>query len=293
MSRAVVASLLLCLVSTSPAAAGRRAAVAEISTGIDPAGRSAAECRIENSYAPCGTVFWSLGQWCVADEVTTYFDLPNDPCLAGCIATNGEMKIESAQVGFRVVGDNCNGQYPVTTYPFEGQYFIYALDPALSTPECAFPAADSLCMSVVTTIPALTATGSGDPARSYDHTFVFGEPGQDCCLTMQPVFGGFRFISFSAPESLTTVCDGQSGCAWWYPGLRGRNGDIDENPCAAPCTQYFRNIELFGTDWFESSDAGLGRMTDFAHWLNVSCVDCPGTPVRKTTWGKLKSLMNR
>ena len=293
MSRLVIMSLFLCLICATPAVAARHAAVAEVSTGAEPLSRTMADCRIANSSTTCGTVFWSLGQWCIADEVTTYFDLANDPCLASCVSSQGEVRIESAEVGFRVVGDDCNGGYPVSTYSFEGQYFIFALDPALSTPDCPVPAADSLCMSVVSTIPALTANASDDPARSYDHTFTFGTPGQACCIPLQPVFGGFKFVAFSVPESLSAqVCDGLSNCAWWYPGLRGRNGSIDEGECAVPCTQYFRNIDLYGPDWFESNDAGLGRLTDFAHWINASCQDCE-TPVRETTWGKIKSLMNR
>lgn len=289
MCRILLATLAICLIA-APASAGKFVAVPDINTGMDPAAKTTADCRIANQFATCGTVFWTFGGWCVDDEVTTYFNLPNDPCLAGCTATRGFARIESAEVGLRVVGTTCNRGYPITTLPMDLQYFIYQLDPGVSTPDCPFPMLDPLCSSVVATVPAYTATASTDPARSQNFLIPFDPL---CCLELQPVFGGVRFINFSVIESTLVGCGqgGLSTCAWWYPGLRGRNGFSPPAPCAIPCTQYWRNISIYGPDWYESLDAGLGRYTDFAHWLNMSCFDCP-TAVEKTTWGKLKSLMN-
>lgn len=290
MCRILLATLAICLIAV-PASAAKFVAVPDVSTGIEPLAKTTSQCRIPNLYgtaANCTSIFWSFGGWCLEDEVTGFFPLQNDACLAGCGATNGMVAIESGEMGLRVVGTTCNRGYPVTTYPASGQFQIYAPDPALSTPDCPVPSYDPLCSSVVTTIPALTATASTDPARSYNLVCPFTPV---CCIPLQPVFGSFKYVAFSLPESSLDACGngGISTCAWWYPGFRGRNGEATGLECAVPCTQYWRNVPLYGPDWYESIDAGLGRQTDFAMWLNASCCT---TPVKNTTWGKLKSLMN-
>jgi hypothetical protein len=291
MCRILLATLAICLIAV-PASAAKFVAVPDINTGVEPLAKATADCRIENLWnnaAPCTQVFWSYGGWCLEDEITSYFPLQNDVCLAGCTATNGFARIESAEMGLRVVGTTCNNGYPVTTYPADGVFGIFLPDPILSLPDCPVPNLDPICQSVVTTVPALTATASTDPARSYNLLCTFDPV---CCIELQPVFGSFRYVAFSLPESSLVDCGngGISACAWWYPGFRGRNGTNPPTECAIPCTQYFRNVPIYGPDWYESMDAGLGRQTEFAMWLNVSC-GCP-TAVEKTTWGKLKSLMN-
>jgi hypothetical protein len=295
MCRILLATLAICLIA-APASAGKFVAVPEVNMGIEPAAKLTADCRISNVNATCGTVFWSLGGWCIDDEVTSYFDLANDPCLAGCTATAGAISIESAEVGLRVVGTACNNNYPITTYPMDVQYFLYTVDPFMSTPDCPFPNIDPICSSTVATVPSLTATAATDPARSYDMLIPFaaaGTPGACNVCELQPLFGGFRFISFSVIESTLAACaqGGASTCAWWYPGVRGRNGDITQAPCAVPCTQYYRNVSVYGPDWYDAASSGLGDLTDMAHWLNVSCAPCP-VGVKETTWGKIKSIMN-
>jgi hypothetical protein len=297
MSRFLFVTLATCLLA-APANAGWFVAVPEVNTGIEPMASATADCRIANDYnanSPCTAVFWSFGGWCLDDEVTGYFSLQNNTCLAGCAATWGAVNIESGEMGLRVVGTTCNGGYPVTTYPIDGQFSIYALDPVVSTPDCPFPAWDPVCVSVVTTVPALTATSSTDPARFYNTVCAFDWS----CFPLQPVFGSYHYVAYSLPESALAACQdgGQSACAWWYPGFRGRNGTNPATPCAIPCTQYYRNVSLYGPDWHESLDAGLARQTDFAMWLNVNCTICaccgPWVGVKHTTWGKLKSVMAR
>lgn len=291
MCRILLATLAICLIAM-PASAAKFVAVPEVNMGVEPLAKTTADCRIANDYngvSPCTAVFWSFGGWCLWDEVTGYFSLQNNACLAGCSAANGYAAIESGEMGLRVVGTTCNNGYPVTTYPIDGQFSIYLPDPALSTPDCPVPSIDPICTSVVTTVPALTATASTDPARSYNTVCAFNPV---CCIALQPVFGSYQYVAYSLPESALAACadGGVSACAWWYPGFRGRNGQNPAAECAIPCTQYYRNVMVWGPDWAESNDAGLARQTDFAMWLNVSC-GC-GVAVEKTTWGKLKSLMN-
>jgi len=292
MCRILLATLAICLIAV-PASAAKFVAVPEVNMGIEPMSKATADCRIENVWnnaSPCTAVYWSFGGWCLDDEITAYFDLPNNACLAGCPGTNGMIAIESGEMGLRVVGTTCNNGYPVTTYPIDGMFQIYLPDPVVSTPDCPFPSLDPICSSVVTTVPALTATGSTDPARSYNIINVFDPM---CCLSLQPVFGSYKYVAYSLPESAYAGCGdgGLSACPWWYPGFRGRNGTNPATECAIPCTQYYRNVTVYGPDWAESIDAGLARQTDMAMWLNVSCAPC-GTAIEKTTWGKLKSLMN-
>lgn len=293
MRREISPVTALWLLIAATASAGSFVAVPDVMEPESEAPKTEAVFRIANSHSACGTVFWSFGGWCEGDEVTAYFDLPNDPRLR--CSWWGHFRVVSAEVEFRVVGTTCNGGYPVTTYAFEGQYILYQMDPAVSSPDCPFPAQEPLCYSVVATVPALTATSSTDPARTYTHTFDFDWLCYWPFLDPQPLFGAFRWMSFSVPESTLSYCGqgGLSSCAWWYPGMRGRNGQISQAPCAAPCTQYYRNESLIGPQWYESLDAGLGRVTDFAHWLNVDLVWCNPVSVQTTTWGKLKSLMNR
>jgi hypothetical protein len=285
--------LVFCIgLVAGPAAAGRWVAVPDVATGQEPAAKTTAQCRIENDWnnaSPCTAVFWSFGGWCLQDEVTTYFSLQSSTCLAGCLGYPG-MWIESGEMGLRVIGTTCNGGYPITTYPVDAMFQIYQPDPALSTPDCPVPAIDPISTSVVVTIPALTATASTDPRRSYN---VVCPLDPMCYIALQPVFGSFKYVAYSLPESSLVDCGdgGTSACAWWYPAFRGRNGTNPPTECATPCTQYYRNVAVYGPDWYESLDAGLGRQADFTMWLNVSCWGCP-VGVEMTTWGKLKSLMN-
>lgn len=292
MCRILLATLAICLIAV-PATAAKFVAVPDVSTGIEPLAKTTAQCRIENLWnnvAPCTQVFWSFGGWCLNDEVTAYFPLQNDACLAGCASTQGQVVIESGEMGLRLVGTTCNNGYPITTYPAAGQFSIYALDPVLSTPDCPVPGVDPICVSAVTTIPSYTATASTDPARSQNLVCAFTPV---CCFPLQPVFGSFQYVSWSLPESSLADCGqgGLSACAWWYPGFRGRNGTNPATECTVPCSQYYRNVSIWGPDWTESANAGLGRYTDFAMWLNATCTICP-TATKSTTWGRLKSIMN-
>lgn len=293
MCRILLLTLAICLIAV-PAGAAKFVAVPEVNLGVEPMAKTTADCRIENQWnnaAPCTAVYWSFGGWCLEDEVASYFPLQNDACLAGCAGTNGYVSIESGEMGLRVVGTTCNNGYPVTTYPIDGMFQIYALDPTLSTPDCPVPDLVSICQSVVVTVPALTATASDDPARSYDIVCPFTAP--VCCIELQPVFGSFKYVAYSLPESALAGCadGGLSACAWWYPGFRGRNGTNPASECVTACTQYWRNVPVWGDAWYESMDAGLARQTDFAMWLNASCSPC-GIAIEKTTWGKLKSIMS-
>lgn len=291
MCRILLATLAICLIAV-PASAAKFVAVQDVNTGIEPMAKATSQCRIPNLYGTasnCTSIFWSFGGWCLQDEVTGYFPLQNDACLAGCGATGGNVKIEAGEMGLRVVGTTCNGGYPVTTFPAEGVFSVFAPDPVLSTPDCPVPSYDPLFTSVVTTVPALTATASSDPARSYNVVCAITSPAN--VIAVQPVFGSFQYVSFSVPESSIDACGngGITACAWWYPGFRGRNGEATGLECAVPCTQYWRNVGLYGPDWYESIDAGLGRQADFAMWLDATCATIA---VKNTTWGKLKSLMN-
>jgi hypothetical protein len=297
--RAIVLLAICLTLASGRAAAGHWVAEPDVVTGPEPSTTTwPIDCRIENEWnssAGCTATFWTYGGWCAGDEVTAFFDAPSDPCLTDCSWRGPFLHVESAEVGFRIVGQSCNGGYPATTLPFDGQYVIYAIDPVLSTPDCPIPSTSLLdyCESVVVTIPAHTATSSTDPARSFNVVFPF--PGWWCFFDRQPVFGAFRWVAWSVPESSHVYCGqgGSTSCAWWYPGLRGRNGTNPATACAVPCTQYYRNPSMYGPDWIESVDAGLARQTDFAHWLNLSCSGTPPNALQKTTWGKLKSLMNR
>jgi hypothetical protein len=289
---------LLCLATF--ASGGRFVAVPDL---IEPATLSAptAQCRIQNDHNACGTIYWTVGGFCQDDEVTAYLDLPNDPCLAGCPPSGGTVNVESAEVGLRLVGAVCSGGYPVTSYSFDAQASIHLLDPGMSTPDCPYPRITPQLQSDIVTVPAWTATASTDPARTRYQLLRFpcSPPpwSWPCCFPIQPVFLGFRYISFSVPDSVYGGCaeggypppGAASACRWWYPGQKGQNGYADQSPCSIPCTMYYTNWTVYGGYWFESQDAGFGELCDWDMFLNVNCYGC-GVPIGETTWGKLKSM---
>jgi hypothetical protein len=287
--------LAICIIATS-ASAGKFAAVSDINTGPSPLAKTTAQCRIQNDHNACGSIYWTLGGFCQDDEVTSYYTLQNNPCLAGCSWSNSVMQIESAEVGLRLIGTTCTGGYPITSFPFDARAAIYLPDPDMSTPDCPYPSFTPTCQSAIVTVPAWTATASTDPARTRYQMLPFD---WWCCVPIQPVFLGFRYISFSVPDSVISGCaeggypppEAASACAWWYPGQKGLNGYADQSPCSIPCTMYYTNWTVYGGYWFESQDAGFAELCDWDMFLNVDCSYCACIAVKKTTWGSLKSLM--
>jgi hypothetical protein len=128
-------------------------------------------------------------------------------------------------------------------------------------------------------------TASTDPNRNFFQVYPFPA---GCCVQVGPLFGGVKFV-YIPDAALVTDCGGLATSPWWIPGLRGSNGDPNQADCSTLCAQYFRNVDLYGEDWFENDLVGF--ITDYGWFLNISCFDC-GVAVEKTTWGKVKGLMN-
>jgi hypothetical protein len=265
---------------------GRAAAARIVGLGEAAAKSAIAGCVLEaahnTQYPQQGYVYFFN---CEGDEVARRVEFTD--CITGSFCRTWYPR--TATLSFWISASQCNGTYPYTTSSFDAQVAIYPVDPQNPHPETPRPADEPFTVSPIVTIPPLTRTS----AAGSDALVSVDLPLYCDCLRAGPVFLVFRWIGI---EPADDAC-GDAGCVGRLPGLvstglcetPGCTGPNDPADTHTPSATYFRNVPQGVTEWIEAGD--LGIRSDIKMSMDLVC--CDAINVKRSTWGRIKSLQSR